>query len=208
MPRRSAADVSRTRAAAIDTAVRTASVEGLDGLPIGRLAEDMHMSKSGLFGLFGSKLELQIATLQAGIEQFLAEVWRPVQDVPAGALRLLALCDAWLDFHRREALPGGCFMTTAAVEWDARPGPVRDAVRKAIGLWLKTLAHEVQGAIDAGDLASATVPGDVAFQLNALASAASWNYRLTGEVSTLDMAQRCMRATLAPPASQRSPQPA
>ena len=82
MPRRSAADVSRTRAAAVDTAVRTASVEGLEGLTIGRLAEDMHMSKSGLFGLFGSKLELQIATLEAGIEQFLLEVWRPVQDVP------------------------------------------------------------------------------------------------------------------------------
>jgi hypothetical protein len=95
-------------------------------------------------------------------------------------------------------------MTTAAVEWDARPGPVRDAVRKAIGLWLKTLAHEVRRAIDAGDLSSAAVPGDVAFQLNALASAASWNYRLTGEVSTLDTAQRCMRATLARPASQRS----
>ncbi len=200
MPRRSVADVSRTRAAAIDTAVRTASVEGLDGLTIGRLAEDMHMSKSGLFGLFGSKLELQMATLQAGIDQFRAEVWRPVQGAPAGAPRLLALCDAWLDFHRRDALPGGCFMTTAAVEWDARPGPVRDAVREANGLWLKTLAHEVRRAVDAGDLPSTTIPEDVAFQLNALASAASWNYRLTGDVSMLDVAQRCMRATLAPPA--------
>ncbi len=198
MPRRSVADVSRTRAAAVDTAVRTASVEGLEGLTIGRLAEDMHMSKSGLFGLFGSKLELQIATLEAGIEQFLLEVWRPVQPAPPGLPRLLALCDAWIDFHRREALPGGCFMTTAAVEWDARPGQVRDAVRKAIGLWLRTLAHEVQVAVGAGDLPAETVPAEAAFQLNALASAASWNYRLTGEPSTLDLARRCMIATLAP----------
>lgn len=197
MPRRSAADVSRTRSAAIDSAVRTASVEGLDGLTIGRLAEETHMSKSGLFGLFGSKLELQRATLDAGIEQFLAEVWRPVEQVPAGMPRLLALCDAWLDFHRRGALPGGCFMTTAAVEWDARPGPLRDAVRRAIGLWLKVLAREVQLATDAHELPAATVAGDIAFQLNALASAASWNYRLSGDVSTLEVARRCMLATLA-----------
>jgi len=198
VPRRSLEDVLGSRAAVLDAAVRTASVEGLDGLTIGRLAEDLDMSKSGLFGLFGSKLDLQLATLEAGNDLFLAEVWLPVEDVPAGRTRLLALCDRWISFHERGVLPGGCFMTMAAVEWDARPGPVRDQVQRAMARWLKLLSREVALAADAGELAPTLDAADVAFQLNALASAASWGYKLSGDTSALARARRCMRALLGP----------
>src|SRR3954452_11558528 len=109
MPRRSAAAVTASRDAVVSAAVRTASVDGLEGLTIGRLAGELEMSKSGLFGLFGSKQDLQLATLQAAFDHFLGEVWRPVASKPAGRERLLALCDRWLRYHERERMPGGCF---------------------------------------------------------------------------------------------------
>lgn len=196
VPRRSAQDVETSRSAVIDTAVRTASVEGLEGLTIGRLAEATEMSKSGLFGLFGSKEGLQLATLEAGNELFLARVWEPVREIPRGRERLLELCERWIAFHRRETLPGGCFMTMAAVEWDSRSGPVHDAVAASVKGWLALLAREVDAAVSAGELPDATDPADTAFQLNALASAASWNHQLSGDPAVLEQGLRCMRATL------------
>lgn len=197
MPRRSAEDVQNTRTAAVELAVRSASVSGLEGLTIGRLAAETGMSKSGLFGLFGSKEDLQLSTLHAGNELFLGRVWEPVRSVPRGRRRLLDLCERWIDFHRRETLPGGCFMTMAAVEWDSRDGPVHDAVEDSVRAWLALLAAEVRHAVSEGELPAGTDPDDTAFQLNALASAASWGYQLGGEVSALDRGLRCMRATLA-----------
>lgn len=198
MPRRSLQDVKSSRSAALASAVRIASVQGLEGLSIARLADGEGLSKSGLFGLFGSKLELQMRTLQAGAELFAAEVWAPVLEVPAGRARLLALCDRWLDFHERDVQPGGCFMTTAAVEWDARPGPQRDAVARVMRRWLRTLEGEVALAVDVGELPRELDPADTAFALNAIASAASWNYRLSGEREVLARAGRLMRDVLQP----------
>ena len=128
MPRRSAAAVADTRAEVLDVALRRASIDGLEGLTIGRLAEEASMSKSGLHGLFGSKEELQVATFDAAVTEFTREVWEPVSRRPAGRVRLLALIDRWLAYHRRRVLPGGCFVTTATIEFDARPGSLRDAI--------------------------------------------------------------------------------
>src|SRR5882762_4148191 len=105
MPRRSAAAVAETRSAVTEAAVDHASVEGLEGLTIGGLAGQVAMRKSSVFSLFGSKQELQLATLEAAIEQFTDEVWRPVADEPPGTARLLALCDSWLAYHEREVMP-------------------------------------------------------------------------------------------------------
>lgn len=157
------------------------------------------MSKSGLFGLFGSKLELQLATLEAGIDLFVREVWRPVAELTAGRPRLAALCERWIDFHERETLPGGCFMTMATVEWDSRPGPVRDAVVEAMRRWLSLLAEDVKTAMDNGELRSTADESDVAFQLNAIAAAASCAYQLTGDPRALLRARRCMRELLVEP---------
>lgn len=197
--RRSAAAVEDTRRTVLGKAVRAASVTGLDGLTIGPLADEAEMSKSGLFGLFGSKLDLQLAVLRAGTDTFVREVWAPVAAMPPGRERLRALCERWIDFHMRGVFPGGCFMTTAIVEWDSRPGPMRDAVGRAQSRWLSLLAADAEAAIGAGELPAGADPADVAFSLNALAAAGSSAYQLSGEKAELERALRCMKGVLAAP---------
>jgi AcrR family transcriptional regulator len=199
MPRRPAAAVADTRAAVTEAAVDRASVEGLEGLTIGRLASEVSMRKSSLFSLFGSKEELQLATLEAAIDQFRDEVWGPVADERPGMARLLALCDSWLAYHQREVLPGGCFLTTATIEFDARPGPLRDAVAGCMDRWLKTLEREVALAIDGGELPADTEPADLAFQLNALAAAGSYGFQLSRDPEVFARARRSMRRALGAP---------
>jgi len=195
VPRRSAAAVSDTRAAVLDTAVRRASVDGLEGLTIGRLAGELSMSKSGLHGLFGSKQELQVATFERAVESFTREVWTPVERRRPGLPRLLALLERWLGHHRRRALPGGCLVTTATIEFDARPGPLRDAVSRARRRMHAALEADVRTAVEAGDLPAATDAADVAFALYAIASAASQAIQLE-EPGAAARARRCMRAVL------------
>jgi len=196
MPRRSTAVVAETRAAVTEAAVDVASVEGLEGLSIGGLAEEVAMRKSSVFSLFGSKQELQLATLKGATEQFTHEVWAPVADERPGMARLLALCDRWLSYHEREVIPGGCFLTTATIEFDARPGPLRDAVASAMKRWLGLLEREVALAIEDGDLPAGTEPADVAFQLNALAAAASYGFQLSRDPEVFMRARRSMRRSL------------
>jgi len=195
MPRRSAAAVADTRAEALDVAVRRASVDGLEGLTIGRLADELSISKSGLHGLFGSKEELQVATFERAVESFTREVWQPVASRRPGLPRLLALLDRWLAYHRRRVLPGGCFVTTATIEFDARPGPLRDAVARARRRMHAVLEADIRTAVEAGDLPPGTDPADVAFALYAIASAASQAIQLE-EPGASARARRCMRALL------------
>jgi AcrR family transcriptional regulator len=196
MPRRSAAAVAETRSAVTRAAVDRASVEGLEGLTIGGLAEETGMRKSSVFSLYGSKEELQLAALEGAVEQFTEEVWAPVAGETPGLARLLALCDSWLAYHEREVLPGGCFLTTATVEYDARPGPLRDAVAQAMKRWLEVLEREVSIAADAGELPAGTRAGDVAFTLNALAAAASYGFQLNRDRKLFEIARRSMRRAL------------
>jgi AcrR family transcriptional regulator len=201
MPRRSQAAVAETRAAVTQAAVEQASVEGLEGLTIGGLAGEAEMQKSSVFSLFGSKLQLQLAALEAAIEQFKDEVWEPVAGERPGLPRLLALCDSWLDYHEREVMPGGCFLTTATIEYDARPGPLRDAIAATMKQWLGVLAREAAVAIEAGHLPEETDPADVAFALNALAAAASYGFQLWRDPAVIARARRSMRRVLTAPLS-------
>jgi AcrR family transcriptional regulator len=196
MPRRSAAAVAETRAAVTGAAVDRASVEGLEGLTIGGLARETEMRKSSVFSLFGSKEELQLATLEAAIDQFRNEVWGRVADERPGMPRLLALCDSWLAYHEREVMPGGCFLTTATIEFDARPGPLRDEVARTMDRWLGVLEGEVALAVKTGELPADTEPADVAFQLNALAAAASYGFQLSRDREVFARARRSMRRAL------------
>jgi AcrR family transcriptional regulator len=199
MPRRTATAVAETRAAVTEAAVDRASVEGLEGLTLGGLADEVQMRKSSVFSLFGSKRDLQLATLEAAVESFTAEVWRPVANEERGLPRLLALCDRWLAYHRREVMPGGCFLTTATVEFDARPGPLRDAVGRTMDRWHETLRREAAIAIQAGALSPQTDPADVAFELNALAAAASYGFQLSRDPEVFARARRSMRRALGQP---------
>lgn len=202
MPRRSQADVERSRAAVTQAALQRGSIEGLEGLSLGALADEAEMRKSTVFSLFGSKEELQLATLRAAADHFRQEVWDPVADEPAGRARLLALSESWLDYHARETLPGGCFLTTATIEFDAKPGPQRDELRAITERWLGLLEREARTAIDNGELPADVDPADVAFELNALAAAASYNFHLTRNRQVFTRALRAMRRALALPAEE------
>src|SRR5262249_34859682 len=121
-----AAKGARTRDSILRVAVNLASVEGLQGLTIGRLAEELKMSKSGLFAHFGSKEELQVATVEMARQIFVEHVIRPALAEPEGMPRLWALCDRWLRHVESRVFAGGCFFTAASFEFDSRSGPVRD----------------------------------------------------------------------------------
>src|SRR3954466_4637525 len=136
MPRRSAADVADSRATAVEAAVNLASIEGLEGITIGRLAGELAMSKSGLIGRFGDKEALQRAVLAAAIDRFVEAVWRPAARLEPGLPRLEAIVDAWIAHLRDDVFPGGCFVTTASVGLDARPGSLRDDIAAPVRRWL------------------------------------------------------------------------
>lgn len=163
-----------TRDAILARAVDLASAEGLEALTIGRLASDLEMSKSGLFGHFGSKEELQLATIDAAATRFVAEVIEPALEAPEGRERLRALCSAYIDHLRRGVYPGGCFWASVSAEFDDRPGRVRDAIRERMAAWLGELERQAE-------IAGAPEPKRVAFELFALVQGASSINRLFGE---------------------------
>jgi AcrR family transcriptional regulator len=196
MPRRSATEVEGSRAQTLAAAVQFASVTGLEGLTIGRLADRLGMSKSGLVGRFGSKQQLQLATLDHAAEIFRRTVYEPAAAAPAGLDRLDAICDAWVAYLARPPFRGGCFLTTAMVEFDARPGPVNDAVRQVMRQWLAVLEREAGTAIENGELSADTDSKDVAFTINALAVGANCDFQLNGDPSSLRRARRAMAAVL------------
>ncbi|HZA89102.1 MAG TPA: TetR/AcrR family transcriptional regulator [Solirubrobacterales bacterium] len=163
-----------TREAILRRAVDLASVEGLEGLTIGRLASELGMSKSGLFRHFGSKQELQLATVDAASERFIAEVVEPALKEDEGAPRLRALCDGYLDHLESAVFSGGCFWAETSSEFDSRPGPVRDKVRDAVQAWVDGLAQlaRVAGVED---------PDQLAFELHSVAQGANQRFQLFGD---------------------------
>jgi AcrR family transcriptional regulator len=181
MPRRSNAEAAQTRAAIIERAVQTASVEGLEGVTIGRLADDLGMSKAGVIGHFGNKADLQRAALREANRIFTAEVWAPAEVKPEGLPRLRAVCDAWIEHITHSPFPGGCFMCTVATEWDAREGELHDHVRDNWRLWLKVLARQARIARDQGDLPADSDPDLIAFELNAIAMGLNQALQLFGD---------------------------
>jgi AcrR family transcriptional regulator len=178
-----------TREAILDRAVDLASAEGLEGLTIGRLARELELSKSGLFGHFGSKEELQLATIEEAARRFVREVVEPTLDAEQGAPRLRALCDRYLGYLERQVFPGGCFWAAASIEFDGRPGPVRERVRDAVAAWLGEL--ERQGAI-----AGVDDPGLLAFELQALVQGANSAFQLFGDPSTFRRARAAIDGLL------------
>ena len=196
-PRKSAAEALETRAAIVDHAIDVASLEGLEGLTIGRLAGDMRMSKAGVVGGFGSKEGLQLATLEGAIAVWRREVWDRVEDVEPGLPRLEAICEAWVAYLDGDVFPGGCFLTAASFEFDGRSGPVRDAIESAMDLWLRVLAREARTAVENGDLPPGTDPGQVAFELNALAVGANQSRQLQGATDVGERTLAAMKRVLA-----------
>jgi AcrR family transcriptional regulator len=170
-----------TRKAILEAAVHIASAEGLEGLTIGRLATELSMSKSGLFAHFGSKEDLQVATVETARAIFIREVIRPSFEGEHGLVDLWHLCDKWLTYVESGVFRGGCFFAAAAAEFDSRPGPVRDRIAEIMKEWLAGLTRAVADAQTAGELKSEVDPTQMAFEFNALELGANWAFQLHGD---------------------------
>jgi AcrR family transcriptional regulator len=187
----------RTRRAILATAVDLASVEGLEGLSIGRLAGELDMSKSGLFAHFGSKEELQIATVRAAAAIFVHRVIRgAVEEHEPGIVRLQMLLDRWLDYLERGAFAGGCFFAAARAEMDGRPGPVRDALASQMASWAGLLAQYARDAVARGELRPDADPEQLAFELDALGTAANAGWQLHENAAVFERGRRALRRRL------------
>ena len=186
----------RTRQSILERAVDIASLEGLEGLTIGRLADDLEMSKSGLFAHFGSKEELQLATLEAAGARFIAEVFSPALRAERGYPRLMAICKAWISYIRRNVFPGGCFFAAASFEFDGRPGAVRDAIVRNMDDWMHAIEKAIRIAIDEGHLDPKVDAKQLAFEINSLFFGANFDYQLRGEKKSLERATRAIEQRL------------
>jgi AcrR family transcriptional regulator len=186
----------RTRNSILEAAAALATEEGLEPLSIGRLAEATAMSKSGLFAHFGSKVELQLATVDYAATLFVGEVIDPARTAPKGLARIWALCDHMIGYAERRVFPGGCFFAATSFEFNNRPGPVRDRIEEMIRSWLSYLEHAVEQAQEEGELDPKANPREVAFQLDAFAQASNAQYQLFRNPQVFDDARRAIQERL------------
>jgi AcrR family transcriptional regulator len=192
-----------TRRAILRRAMQIASVEGLDGLSLARLASDLDMSKSGLFAHFGSKEELQLSTLRAARRGFSDRAVTPAEEARDGVPRLLALTDAWLGYIGKDTFEGGCLFMQAAAEFDSRPGAVRDLVAQTMGMWMALLVEQSERAIERGELEPGTDADQLAWELHAYGLAANWDRQLNGSRGAAERARQAIRARLATAATKK-----
>jgi AcrR family transcriptional regulator len=188
---------SRTREAITRTAADLASIEGLDGLTIRRLAAALPMSVSGLYAHFGSKEALQLATIEAARQVYVREVIEPALAAPPGVGRLLALCESFLSYVQREVFPGGCFFAAAMAEFDCKPGPVRDRIAELQADWLHTLQRAATDAVRVGELKHNTDVEQLAFDLEAALLSGNWYVHLFSDTDYLARARESVRRRVA-----------
>jgi AcrR family transcriptional regulator len=180
---------NQTRRAILGRSMQIASVEGLAGLSLGRVATELEISKSGVFALFGSMEELQLATVRAAIAVFVEHVVTPSAEMPAGPGRLWGICRDWIAYSRGRVFEGGCFFATVSAEFDARAGgPIRDLVASANRDWLGFLESTAADGIAAGSMRAGTDPAQLAFELNAFLDTANMRSLLHGDDAAYDRA--------------------
>jgi AcrR family transcriptional regulator len=186
----------RSRAAVLECSVQLASRDGLEGLTIGALAAELEVHKSSVFALFGSKIELQLATLDAARSILIDQVIVPALGNEEGLARLLAIGEAWCDYLTSDVFAGGCFLCAASTEMDGRPGPVRDAVAAVMREWIAVLSGNIESSVKAGQLRRGIDSAAMAFRLNALGMAANWQRQLLDDPSGVEHARAAWRAEL------------
>jgi AcrR family transcriptional regulator len=187
----------RTRKAILAQAAKVGSAEGLEAVSLQRLADDLGISKSGLFAHFGSKEELHLATVDAAAEIFTDEVIRPALIQPRGLGRVWALCNSWLSYVERGVFPGGCFFWAVAEEYDSRrPGPVRDSVLEKKGFWSYTLKRAVTEAQQAGEIDAGVDPEQLAWELDSLLGGVNSGFKSNDGAHAIERGRRAIRDRL------------
>jgi AcrR family transcriptional regulator len=195
----------RRRQAILSVAVDLASTHGLEGLSVGLLASKLRMSKSGLFAHFGSMEGLQLAVVEAARDVFVETVVRPALAAPRGLPRLWALADGWLAYAERKVFRGGCFFASASMEFDSRPGPIRDRIAAVMREWISALRVAVEKAVAEGHLARGTRADLLAFELHALSMEANWSFQLFRDAGAFALARDAIGARLRAAATRVAP---
>jgi AcrR family transcriptional regulator len=186
----------KTRELILRAAMDTASVKGLSGLSIGDLADQLGMSKSGLFRHFGAKEQLQLAAIEAALVVFEREVVTPAATAPSGIDRLRALIHEWVGYLERDVFPGGCFFSAASADVDGRPGAVRDRIAEVGRAALGAIIAEIDAAKSLGQLRDDIDARQLAFELHAYAMEANWARQLLEDPSAGDRARTAIDAAL------------
>ena len=195
--RRTRAPGQRSRARIVEQAAKLATVEGLEGLSIGRLAEAAGLPKSSVHALFGSKQELQLATINAARDSFITEVVRPaLSSAGPGRERLLALCEGYLCYVERRVFPGGCFFVAASAEVGAQAGRVHDEVARIQQQWRDLLAAEARAAADKGELPDGTDAAQLAFELGVILAGTDLVSVLHDDLHAISRARTAIRTRL------------
>jgi AcrR family transcriptional regulator len=176
--------------------VSLATVDGLEGLSIGNLAGALDMSKSGVYAHFGSKKDLQLATVDEAARIFHAEVFEAALAAAPGRAQLVAVCDAFFDYLRRRIFPGGCFFAGAVLEMGTRPGPVKDRIATFQGGFTALIRQFVVTAIDQHELPADEDPDALTFELNGIILAANSSFVLRDDDAGLDLARAIVRRRL------------
>ena len=187
----------RTRQSILVHAARVGSAEGLEAVSLQRLADDLGISKSGLFAHFGSKEELRLATIDAAAQIFTDQVIRPALSTPRGVGRVWALCNSWLSYVESGVFPGGCFFWAVAEEYDSRkPGPVRDSVLEKKDYWSYTLQRAAREAQEAGELDPGVDPEQLAWEIDSLLGGANSGFKGGDGVRAIERGRRAIRDRL------------
>jgi AcrR family transcriptional regulator len=190
--RKRRSDGERSHTAILDEAARLATLEGIEGLSLARLADAVGMSKSGLFAHFTSKEELQLATVEAASSLFSARVTEPALKAPNAFERLRGLADAYLAYLQVETFPGGCFFASALAEVDMRPGPVRDRLVAFLGDWLGQIEAAVRDAQAEGAITTDEEPAQLTFEIEAALLLANAQYVVARTPEPIERARRAI----------------
>jgi AcrR family transcriptional regulator len=195
-PRRRRSDGERSRETILHEAARLATVEGIDGLSISRLADAVGMSKSGLFAHFGSKEELQLATIETASALFAEHVVEPAMVASTGLERLQQLADRFLRHVEDDLFPGGCFFASVLAELDTRPGPVRDLAVQVTDEWLGLLETAVRDAQAEGAIDPSEDAAQLAFELDAYLLLANAQFVASRQSTPIERAGRALERRL------------
>ena len=194
--RRQRSDGERSRTAILNEAARLATVEGIGGLSLSRLADAVGMSKSGLFAHFGSKEELQLATIETAEGIFEEQVRHAASPDQSGLERLRALLDAYLSYVESGTFPGGCFFASAMVELSQQPGPVRDRLVDFLADWMTTLEAAIKDAQREGAIEKREDPAQLAFELEAFLLLANTEFALAQGADPVKAGRRAIERRL------------